>query len=49
MEINFLFVKEDGNTFYLYCILDEHESQGSIKIKSKSSVKLLYNCNLRYY
>ena len=41
--------KEISNTFSFYCIIDEHESEGSIKIKSESSIQLLNNCDLRYY
>ncbi len=41
--------KEVDNTFSLYCIIGEHETESSIKIKSKSSIKLLNNYDLRYY
>ena len=41
--------KQDGYTYSLYCILGEHVSEGSIIKKSKSSFKLLDNCELKYY
>ena len=41
--------KEINNKFPFYCIIGEHESETSIKIKSKSSTNLLSNCDIRYH